>query len=53
MLPFVLICMRDESLCFSMTLMLFYMCNCVSDIDNIVSVFYLFLFSILKSFTHG
>ena len=39
---------------FSMTLMTVcvccHLCNKVLDIDNLVSVFYLFLFSLLKSF---
>ena len=29
-----------------------HLCNKVLDIDNLVSVFYLFLFSVLKSFGH-
>ena len=40
---------------FSMTLTtvcVMHLCNKVLDIDNLVSVFYVFLFSLLKSFGH-
>ena len=54
MWPFVSICIVDKSLCYSMTLMIVcVMLHVFLDIDNLVSVFYLFLFSILKRFGHG